>query len=387
MRKICIITGTRAEYGRLQGLMQQIQDDDDLELQIIATAMHLSPEFGLTYREIERDGFHINEKVEMLLSSDTPVGVTKSMGLGIIGFADALERLKPDMVVILGDRYEALGAAEAALLANIPIIHIHGGELTEGAVDNAIRHALTKLAQIHFVSESEYYHRVLQMGEDPRFVFETGALGNDNIVNAKLPTKDELAESLHIHLEKPFFLVTYHPVTIESCATRNPLMELFAALDEFSQYQVIFTKSNSDAGGRLINQQIDRYAQENPERVWAFQSLGQIRYLSAMKYCMAVVGNSSSGILEAPLFHVPTVNIGARQGGRKRYISIIDCQEKKSEIVSAIKKAISDQFRQAIAGCYLPHTDGKVAETMKDIIKNIDLTNICAKRFIDWERK
>ena len=317
-RKICVVTGTRAEYGLLCPLMKEIQIDDALELQIIATGAHLSPEFGLTYKVIEKDGFTIDEKVEMLLSSDTPVAVTKSMGVALIGFADALARLSPDIVVLLGDRYEILAVAEAAMVANIPIAHIHGGEITEGAIDDSVRHAITKMAHLHFVAAPEYRDRVIQMGENPAHVFEVGAIGIDNIVNMTLMSQGELEESLQFPLGEKFFLVTYHPVTVANARRSDALGNLFDALDAFPDYRVLITKSNSDAGGREINRRLDEYAALRKDRVSCYTSLGQLRYLSAMKYASAVIGNSSSGLLEAPILKTPTVNIGDRQKGRLR---------------------------------------------------------------------
>lgn len=382
-RKICVVTGTRAEYGLLYWLMKEIQADDELELQIIATGQHLSPEFGLTYKNIEADGFAINAKVEMLLSSDSPVGIAKSVGLGTIGFADALARLQPDIMVLLGDRFEALAAAQTAMILRIPIAHIHGGETTEGAIDEAIRHSITKMAQIHFVSEPEYRDRVIQLGENPESVFEVGAAGIDNIVRLKLLSLQDLEKQINFSLDKKFFLVTYHPETLTGKSPVEDLKTLFAVFDEFPEYKLIFTQANSDAGGRIINEQIEAYAKNNKERVLLVKSLGQLRYLSAMKLCAAVVGNSSSGLLEAPVFHVPTINIGDRQKGRKRYPSVIDCNEDKQQLLSAIQSLRDSKFLQKIQSMEIPHTDGKIAVTMKDMLKQAELSNICQKKFYD----
>lgn len=382
-RKICVVTGTRAEYGLLYWLMKEIQADDELELQIIATGQHLSPEFGLTYKNIEADGFAINAKVEMLLSSDSPVGIAKSVGLGTIGFADALARLQPDIMVLLGDRFEALAAAQTAMILRIPIAHIHGGESTEGAIDEAIRHSITKMSQIHFVSEPEYRDRVIQLGENPESIFEVGAVGIDNIVRLKLLGLQELEKQINFSLGKKFFLVTYHPETLTGKSPVEALKTLFAVFDEFPEYKLIFTQANSDAGGRIINEQIEAYAKKNKERVLLVKSLGQLRYLSAMKLCAAVVGNSSSGLLEAPVFHVPTINIGDRQKGRKRYPSVIDCNEDKQQLLSAIQSLRDSKFLQKIQSMEIPHTDGKIAVTMKDMLKQAELSNICQKKFYD----
>ena len=384
-RKICVVTGTRAEYGLLYWLMKEIQNDDALALQIIATGAHLSPEFGLTYKTIENDDFHIDEKVEMLLSSDTPVGVTKSMGVALIGFAEAFARLSPDIVVVLGDRYEILAAAEAALVANIPIAHIHGGEITEGAIDDSIRHAITKMAHLHFVAAPEYRKRVIQMGENPEHVYEVGAVGIDNIVKTPLMSLDELEQSLQFSLGEKFFLVTYHPVTVESARRSDALQNLFDALDTFPDYRVLITKSNSDTGGREINRRLDAYAAARKDRVSCHTSLGQLRYLSAMKYAAAVVGNSSSGLLEAPALKTPTVNIGDRQKGRLRCRSVIDCAEEREAIVRALEKAVSINFKRNFSIMKIPYANGKIASTIKDILRDISLEGLFQKKFVDVE--
>lgn len=382
-RKICVVTGTRAEYGLLYWLMKEIQADDALDLQIIATGMHLSPEFGLTYQTIEQDGFFIDEKVEMLLSSDTPVGITKSIGLGVIGFADALQRLQPDIMVLLGDRYEALAAAQAAMIARIPIAHIHGGEVTEGVVDEAIRHSITKMSQLHFTSAPKYRKRVIQLGEQPEHVYETGAPGIDNILRMRFMDQTELEHSIGFSLGDRFFLVTYHPVTLGKDQVEKCMQELLAALDQFPDIKVLFTKANSDAGGRCINRMIDAYAAKNPKRVYSIVSLGQCRYLSAMKLCEAVIGNSSSGILEAPVLKKPTVNIGDRQKGRERFISVLDCQENVLDIAAAIQRAMSDEFKVYLGQMEIAHADGKIAVRMKEILKQVNLQGICQKHFYD----
>lgn len=382
-RKICVATGTRAEYGLLYWLMKEIQADEELELQIVVTGQHLSPEFGLTYKTIEADGFTIDAKVEMLLSSDTPVGIAKAVGLGTIGFADALDRLQPDIVVLLGDRFEALSAAQAAMMLRIPVAHLHGGERTEGAIDEAIRHSITKMAHLHFVSEPEYRSRVIQLGEAPSRVFEVGAVGIDNIARLPLLSLENLENQLGFSLGGKFFLVTYHPETLSDKSPAEATHNLFDALDAFCDYKVIFTQANSDAGGRIINGLAEKYAVENSGRVLSVKSLGQVRYLSAMKLCSAVVGNSSSGLLEAPVLCCPTVNIGDRQKGRKRYPSVIDCTDDRESIEAAIKKAVSGTFAKERNQMTVPHADGKVAIRIKNILKNISLEGICRKHFYD----
>ncbi len=382
-RKICVVTGTRAEYGLLYWLMKEIASDAALELQIIATGAHLSPEFGLTYRIIEQDGFHIDEKVDMLLSSDTHVGITKSMGVGLIGFADALERLKPDIMVLLGDRYELLVAAEAALVANIPIAHIHGGEITEGAIDDSIRHCITKLSHIHFASNAEHCRRIRQLGENPRNVHEVGIVGIDNIIRMELLSLNELEKNLDFSLGDKFFLVTYHPVTVLGYQRKEVLQSLFDALDAFPEYQVLITKANSDVGGRRINKLIDCYAVANKNRVCARMSLGQKRYLSAMKYASAVVGNSSSGLLEAPVLKKATVNIGDRQKRRHSEKSVIDCREETNDIIAAIRNAVSDEFQSDIRDVKIPHSDGRIAINMKNVLRDTSLDGLYQKQFFD----
>ena len=316
MKKIAVFTGTRAEYGLLYWLLKDIQTDEALDLQLLVSGTHLSPEFGNTYREIEQDGFTIDEKVEILLSSDTAVGVAKSMGLGVLGFTDALSRLQPDALVILGDRFEALAAAQTAMILRIPVVHLHGGEITEGAYDDAIRHAITKLSYMHCTSTDEYRNRVMQLGEAPERVKNVGAIGLDHLSRSHFLTVDELSNSLSFSLTKPFLLVTYHPVTLADEEPESSFQALLDSLDEFTEYQVILTYPNADDGGRSIIPLLENYAKNNPNRVLAIPSLGQKRYLSAVKHSAAVIGNSSSGIIEVPSFDVATINIGLRQKGR-----------------------------------------------------------------------
>lgn len=339
MKKICVVTGTRAEYGLLKPLIKRIDCDKDLKLQLVVTGMHLSPEFGLTYQEIEQDGFAITERNEMLLSSDTPNGITKSVGLGTIGFADIFTKIEPDMVIILGDRYEAFAAAAAAMVHRIPIAHIHGGELTLGAIDDAIRHSITKMSTLHFTSTKEYKKRVIQLGEEPDHVFCVGALSVENIKTQNLMGREKLSQSIGFSLDMPYVIVTFHPVTLENNTAGEQFENLLAALEQYKEYHIIFTKANADTDGRIINQKIDQYVEWNHDRAIAFVSLGMIRYLSALQYCEMVIGNSSSGITEAPSFHVPTINIGNRQSGRIRAESVIDCGNRVEEISAAIEKA------------------------------------------------
>lgn len=321
-RKICIVTGTRAEYGLLYWLMKEIQAEKELELQLVVTGAHLSPEFGLTYKQLEEDGFIINEKVEMLLSSDTPVGIAKSMGLATIGFADTFERLNPDVLVILGDRFEMLAVAQVAMVMQIPIAHLHGGELSFGAYDDSIRHSITKMATWHFVSTDSHQKRVIQLGENPNRVWNVGALGIENIIKIPLLTKENLFNELGLDSSKSMFLITFHP---ETNGNTNGIMELLTVLNEYKQFNLVFTKANADNGGRLINEAIVKFVEQNTN-AYVFTSLGQLRYLSAVKYAKAVIGNSSSGLIEVPYLQTPSVNYGNRQAGRERPSSVFDAE-------------------------------------------------------------
>lgn len=355
MYKVCIVTSTRADYGILQNLMKQISSSGHMELQILACGSHLSPDFGLTYREMEQDGYSISYRIEHLLSGDSDTAILKSAALATLGFADAWDTLKPDLVVVLGDRYEILYAAASAMLHRIPLAHIHGGEITEGAYDNAIRHAVTKMSQLHFCSTPEYRDRVIQMGEAPDSVWYSGAMGIENIHDRKLLTQTELEADLGLDLNKPFFLVTFHPETLSSLSPEQQSEQLFQALRRFSDYRVVFTKANADAGGRMINQAIDAYAARYPEQAAAFFSLGYVRYLSLMRFSTAVIGNSSSGIIEAPSLAVPTVDIGDRQKGRVSAPSVLHCACSEEDIVQTIKKAVSPDFRGSLNSADNPY--------------------------------
>lgn len=370
-RKICVVTGTRAEYGLLYWLMKEIAEDSELQLQIIATGMHLSPEFGLTYRQIEADGFAIDAKVEMLLSSDTPVGVAKSMGLGVIGIADALSGLQPDILVVLGDRFEILAAAQAALVLQIPIAHIHGGETSEGAFDEGIRHAISKLAQWHFVAAESYRKRVVQMGESPDRVFNYGAPGLDQLSRLNWLTRQELELALEIQLSEPVFLVTYHPVTLADGNTVASMTELLNALESFTNATVIFTYPNADTGGRDLIECIDRFVEQHHATSRAFVSLGQQRYLSLMREADVIVGNSSSGLTEAPALKKATVNIGDRQKGRLKAASVIDADENCQDITRAIQLALSDAFCADLPETVSLYGQGSVSQKIKSTLKTV----------------
>ena len=347
MKKICVVTGTRAEYGLLYWLLKEIEADKELELQVIVTGMHLSPEFGLTYKEIEKE-FKINKKIEMLLSSDTSVGISKSMGLAQISFAESYDELKPDVVVVLGDRYEIFSATSAAMIARIPIAHIHGGETTEGAFDESIRHSITKMSHLHFTATDEYKNRVIQLGEDPSRVFNVGGMGIENIKRLELLNKKEFEKSIEFKLNIKNILVTFHPVTLENSTAKEQFQQLLDAIDELEDTNISFTKANSDTDGRVINQMIDEYVTKNSHKSIVFTSLGQLRYLSALQYVDAVVGNSSSGLLEAPSFKIGTINIGDRQKGRIKADSIIDCEPRKASITKVFEDIYTKNFQNAL---------------------------------------
>lgn len=368
-KKICIVTGTRAEYGLFYPLLKRLEKDDLFELQIAATGTHLSPEFGLTYKEIEADGFIINEKVEMLLSSDTEIGISKSIGIGIMSFADVFGRLRPDLLIVLGDRFETFAAVVSAFIAKIPIAHLHGGELTEGVIDDALRHSITKMSYLHFTSAEEYRRRVIQLGESPERVFNTGALGLDNINKTELLSKAELENRLNFKFSGKTALLTFHPATLDRESSGEQFRELLNALDDIKELKVIFTKPNADSGGRIIIKMIDEYVRANNERAMSSKSLGKVNYLSAMKHADLVIGNSSSGIIEFPSFKKPAVNIGDRQRGRIKAQSIIDCRPRKDDIKAAIKKALSDDFRALCEKTENPYGDGNSSEKIAAILK------------------
>ena len=370
MKRIGIMTGTRAEYGLLKSLMQEINKDNDLELYLIVSGMHLSPEFGMTYQEIEEDGFEINAKVEMLLSSDSPAGISKSIGLGVIGFADEFQRADLDMLILLGDRYEALSAAICALVMRIPIAHLHGGELTEGAIDEGIRHSITKMSYLHFTSTEQYRDRVIQLGENPERVFYVGALGVENIKKINLMTKEELEKSIHFEIDENTVVVTYHPVTLENNTVEEQFLNLLKVLDRNPKIRMIFTKANADTNGRIVNELIDKYTAQNSERACAFMSLGQKRYLSALKYCRIVIGNSSSGIIEAPSFGKPIINIGDRQKGRICADSVINCGYTQQEIQRAMETALTEEFENKARNCRNPYEKENTAANIISVIKD-----------------
>ena len=385
MRKICVFTGTRAEYGLLRPLMEEIQKDKDLELQILVSGMHLSPEFGYTYKLIEEDGCKIDEKVEILLSSDTPDGVNKAIGLGIIGFTDALNRLKPDISVVLGDRFEALAFAIANYIKGIPLAHLYGGESTLGAIDESIRHAITKFAYLHFTSTEEYRKRVIQLGEEPKRVFTVGALGLDNIRKLKLLTKEELEKKLGIKFKKYNYLITFHPETLEKGQSEKHLKELLKALDEERDTLLIFTKANADDEGRKINKLLEEFVSKRKNKAVLFTNMGQLLYLSTMKHVDAVIGNSSSGIIEAPSFKVATINIGNRQKGRIRAESVIDCKPTYEDIKNALKLIKTKEFKEKLKKVKNPYGDGYSARRIVKILKDYPIKDL-KKEFFDLSK-
>lgn len=386
-RKICVVTGSRAEYGLLKPLLRRIADASDCKLQLVVTGMHLSPEFGLTYRKIEDDGFLINHKVEMLLSSDSPVGIGKSMGLAMIGFSEVWSQLRPDVVVVLGDRFEIFSAVSSAMVHRIPIAHLHGGEVTEGVIDESIRHSITKMAHLHFTATEEYRRRVIQLGENPNRVFNVGAIGIDNIVSLDLLDKEEFEQSIGFQFAKRNLLITFHPVTLESATAGDQFEELLQAVDELQETNLLFTKSNADTDGRIIGEMIEEYVQKHKDKAIAFTSLGERRYLSALRYVDGVVGNSSSGIIEAPSFKIGTVNIGDRQRGRLMAESVIQCDPNLPSIRVAFEKLFSDEFRFSLMSIENPYGTGGAAEKIYEILKGYPLSNILKKKFYDIDTK
>lgn len=379
--KICIITGTRADYGLLYWTMKAIEENPNLELSVCVTGMHLSPEFGLTYKQIEFDGFQINGKVEMLLSSDTSVGISKSMGLAQIGFADFFERSKPDWVLVLGDRFEIFSSVTAAMIARIPVAHCHGGEATEGLIDEAIRHAITKMSHLHFTSTNDYRNKVIQLGEQPKNVFNVGALGIENINRLRLFNKEELESHIKFKLSSLNFLVTFHPVTLDHASADQQFKELLNALLAFKEAKIIFTKSNADHDGRMINQLIDDFVNKNSDRAISFVSLGQLKYLSAIKYCKVVIGNSSSGLIEVPSFKKATINIGDRQKGRVQAKSVISCKPEMKAIIESIQTALSDEFQLQLQNVENPYGEGNSSYKIAEAIQNASIQNILKKEF------
>jgi GDP/UDP-N,N'-diacetylbacillosamine 2-epimerase (hydrolysing) len=383
MRKIAVVTGSRSEYGLLMGLMHELKTASDVTLQVLVTGMHLEDHFGLTYKEIEKDGFTIAAKVPVLESDDSPAAMARAVARGISGFTEVYQKLSPDLVVVLGDRFEILAAAESAMLLSIPVAHIHGGETTEGAIDESIRHAITKMSQLHFTTADVHRKRVIQLGENPLNVYNVGAPGLDNLASLKLLSLVELENALNFKSGKQLFLVTFHPETLSETPIKQQMGELFSALRKFPEAKIIFTKPNADSGGREIASQIDSFVQTDPQKYFAFVSLGQLKYLSLMKAADVVIGNSSSGLIEAPFFKKPTVNIGDRQKGRLCGDSVIHTPTKSDSIETAIKRAISAEIQTVLSTCESPYGKPGAAKKMAAVLRSADLSSLKRKRFFD----
>jgi GDP/UDP-N,N'-diacetylbacillosamine 2-epimerase (hydrolysing) len=379
-RKICVVTGSRAEYGLLRWPMEEIRAASDLELQLIATGAHLSPEFGLTYREIEADGFRIDRRLEVLLSSDSAAGIAKSMGLALIAFAEAFEQLQPDVLLVLGDRFEIFSAVAAALVARIPVAHLQGGEATEGSFDDSLRHCITKMSHLHFVAAEEYRQRVIQLGEHPQRVFLVGGLGTDGIRKTKLLDRPALEAALGIQLGAKNLLITFHPATLDEESAPRQMAELLAALAELPDVHLLFTMPNADTQGRALFGMIQRYVSEH-SNAYAFASLGQVRYLSSLRFVDGVVGNSSSGLTEAPSFRIGTVNIGDRQSGRLKAESVIDCAAERDSISAALRQLYSANFRARLPSVRNPYGEGGASEKIIAVLRGHPLDGIVKKRF------
>lgn len=378
-RKICVATGSRAEYGLLHWVMKGIQEDPALELQVIATGMHLSPEFGLTWRVIENEGFRIDARVEMLLSSDSAIGVAKSIGLGVIGFADALDRLRPDILLVLGDRFEILAAVQAALVARIPVAHIAGGDTTEGAFDEAIRHSITKMSHIHLVTNEDAARRVRQLGENPRHIHLVGSPGIDQIKRLRLLDRGELERELDFPFRVRNLLVTFHPATLDAESSDTQFRELLDALDAIGpEVGIVFTRPNADTGGRVIINLIDEFVASRPH-ARVYTSLGQLRYLSLLAQADAIVGNSSSGLYEAPTLKKPTVNIGDRQKGRLQADSVLNCPASAKEIEQTIRRAFTLDCSMTVN----PYGDGESSPRIVSLLKEAETAGLLQKRFWD----
>ena len=382
MRKVCVVTGTRAEYGLLRWVMQGIKDDPELALQIVVTGMHLSPEFGETYREIEKDGFQIDRKIEMLLSSDTPRAISKSMGLGLIGFSDAFAQLQPDLILVLGDRFEIFSAVSAALIACIPVAHIHGGETSQGAYDEALRHAITKMSHIHFVAAEDYRIRVIQLGESPKNVFLVGGLGVENIKRLQLLDRDVLESSLGLKFGLKNLLITFHPATLETASAKQQMEELLLALADIQDTQLIFTLPNADSGARALITMVNNFIDQHPN-AYVFTSLGYLNYLSCMAQVDGVVGNSSSGLLEAPTFKKGTINIGDRQRGRLQSESVINCEPSRNDIAIALMQLYSSEFQVRLSRASNPYEQENSTAKVVEILKKHPIAGIIKKSFYD----
>ncbi len=382
-RKICVYSSTRADYSLLRGLLRAIEVTPKLQLQLLASGMHLSPEFGMTLQEIQADGFQPDETVEILMSGDTPTAVCKSMGLAMMGYGEALKRLKPDMVVVLGDRFETFCMAGAVQVCRIPLAHIHGGETTEGAIDEAFRHAITKLSHLHFASCEAYRRRIIQLGEAPDRVFNVGALGVENLHRTELLDRKGLGESLGFNLKAPYFLLTFHPVTLEESTAHVQFQAILDAVAAYPDIHLIFTKANADTDGRIISRMMEDFVRQHPQRCLALASMGSTKYLSAVKYASAVIGNSSSGIIEAPSLKVPTINIGDRQKGRIQAESILNCLPESQAIRNALAQALSQPFQEKMKTITNPYDRPGTISTIAALLEKTDISGILKKKFHD----
>jgi GDP/UDP-N,N'-diacetylbacillosamine 2-epimerase (hydrolysing) len=385
-RKICIITGSRSEYGLLSRVMSGVQKHDSLQLQVIVTGMHLSEEFGFTYKEIESDGFKISKKIDILTNSDTSVAIAQSIGTGVAGFAFAFDDLKPDLILVLGDRFEIFAAVSAALVFKIPVAHIHGGEKTEGAFDEALRHSITKMSHLHFVANQEYLHRVIQLGEDPKTVFDVGGLGVDIIKNMKLLSRKEIELALSLKLSKKNLLITFHPATLDKSSSESQFNELLKSLSKLNNTSLIFTYPNSDTNGRIIIKMIKSFVKVQ-SNAYYFKSLGQLIYFSCVNEFDGVVGNSSSGLLEVPSFKKATINIGDRQKGRLQAKSIINCKPEKNSISNALDTLYSSSFKSILNLTTNPYGSGGSSEKIVELLSDFKLDGITKKSFFDLPKK
>jgi GDP/UDP-N,N'-diacetylbacillosamine 2-epimerase (hydrolysing) len=385
-RKICVVTGSRAEYGLLYWLIKEIEADNVMELQLVVTGMHLSEEFGNTYEQIEKDGFTIDNKVDISLTSDTELAICKSMGIGIIGFADVFHNLKPELIVVLGDRFEIFSAVSVAMIAKIPVAHIHGGESTEGVIDEPIRHSITKMSHLHFAATEEYRNRIIQLGEQPNSVFNVGGLGIDNINKLKLLSKVGFEDAINFKLGDKNILVTFHPVTLEKSTSESQFQELLMSITNLKNTKIIFTKANSDTDGRIINSMIDDYVAKNDNTI-AFKSMGQLNYLSALQFMDVVIGNSSSGLIEAPSFKIGTIDIGDRQKGRVKAKSVLSCLPRKESIDSALIELYSKKFQDNVNNVINPYGLGGASKKIIKIIKDTSLDNIVKKSFFNLKNE
>lgn len=381
MKKICIVTGTRAEYGLLKPLIKKMEDHENIDLSLIITGMHLSPEFGNTYKIIENDFKGKIYKVEMLLSSDTDIGISKSVGLGMISYTDLLEKIKPDFLLVLGDRYEIFSIVTVANILKIPVIHLHGGEKTEGAYDEAFRHCISKMSYLHFTSTEEYRQRVIQLGETPDRVFNVGAIGVENINSLDIIPKEVLEKHFQFKISDNMFVIVYHPVTLEENSAENQIKELLKAIKK-SEIDAIFIKANSDTNGRVINRELERFVEKNKKKYKLFSSLTSEEYLSILKYSQGLIGNSSSGILETPSLKIGSLNIGDRQRGRIRSESTIQCEAIENDILNGIEKLKSLEFKDIIDKCRSPYGEGNVSNKIMRKILEVKKVNL-KKEFYD----